>query len=531
MRDMRICALALGLMVALAGCGEDAEQMNGGGMGGMDATGGVGGDGGAGGEVGEVCGDVTCDPMAVCAGVLIDQPECRCPFGYVDVNGDGTVCEDRDECAIMEAEGVFAPKGRGGDGFPFCDENATCINVPGTHVCTCDPGFEDINGDGTRCEDIDECDAETGTADCDENATCLNLPGSFQCRCNCGFTGDGATCSAGGCDCSETFTFVHSEGAEDSEQDCITPDVCLTRGVQRGLFNAATQAANVSTNSRFDPEGTLWASVPCAQAGSQTNDTEFVSLREALDFNIGNNFDEGTICLHLTRTNLFYDVDITSWQSSGGGAFTYERTAAFSDECGHGDAVCGSTCECPDGFDNDPDSGACAYPDPCDPSPCGAGAACVRTGLDSHVCQCDVTEFVKDDGVDVCDDINENVCLARDGSGPLFNSVVDTDAGAARTFCNEGRDGEPGPEPTNTEWTGSACADASPGDFGPFVSDSLFQECQVGNKVFDGPICLSLTDGSNEQWDILFRTWCSNGNGDCFGYIRSRNVADGEACE
>ncbi|MEM7137355.1 MAG: calcium-binding EGF-like domain-containing protein [Myxococcota bacterium] len=546
MRVIKRWAFVLGVLTAVAGCGDDSNGSGGdggsgaGGAGGAGATGGPGaggmggsgGAGGSGGEVGTECGDVICDPMAICAGQVGSTPTCRCPFGYLDPNGDGTLCEDRDECSLMTSNSL-QPKGGGprpGGNFSFCDENATCTNTLGSYACTCNSGYEDINGDGTRCEDINECDEATGSADCDTNATCLNLPGSFMCRCNCGFTGDGTSCTEGGCDCSETVTFTHSEGSEADEQDCITADVCLTRGLLRGLFNAATQVVNVSTDSRSDPEGTLWADSACDAAGA-TEDTRFDSFRDALDGNVGNNFDENTLCLWLTRSNLFYNVDITSWQSSGGGAFVYERTAAFGDECAHGDAVCGASCECPDGFENDPDTGVCAYPDPCDPSPCGAGASCLRTGLDTHVCQCDVTEFSKGIDEDVCDSISDGVCLARDENGPLFNSEVESDAGAAMDFCNSGIGEEPGPEPTGTEWTGGACADAAPGDFGPFVSDSLFRRCSVGNKVFEGPMCLNLTDGSDEQWDLLFTSWCSNGNGDCFSYIRSHNVADGESCD
>ena len=40
--------------------------------------------------------------------------------------------------------------------------------------------------------DINEC--ASGTDNCDEDATCSNIPGSFVCTCNSGFSGDGVTC-------------------------------------------------------------------------------------------------------------------------------------------------------------------------------------------------------------------------------------------------------------------------------------------------------------------------------------------------
>ena len=32
-----------------------------------------------------------------------------------------------------------------------CDYNAECLNTEGSHLCTCKPGFTDVNGNGTRC--------------------------------------------------------------------------------------------------------------------------------------------------------------------------------------------------------------------------------------------------------------------------------------------------------------------------------------------------------------------------------------------
>lgn len=40
--------------------------------------------------------------------------------------------------------------------------------------------------------DIDECAEDTDN--CDDNARCINTPGSFQCVCLEGFTGDGLIC-------------------------------------------------------------------------------------------------------------------------------------------------------------------------------------------------------------------------------------------------------------------------------------------------------------------------------------------------
>jgi MYXO-CTERM domain-containing protein len=56
----------------------------------------------------------------------------------------------------------------------------------------CPDGYEDVNGDGTQCADVDEC--ETGVNNCHENAICTNTDGSFECECAEGFVGDGEMC-------------------------------------------------------------------------------------------------------------------------------------------------------------------------------------------------------------------------------------------------------------------------------------------------------------------------------------------------
>lgn len=79
-------------------------------------------------------------------------------------------------------------------GTDLCDPNySTCTNTIGGYNCTCLSGFEDINGDGTLCQDVDECRYNDDT--CSVQATCSNTPGSFQCTCLDGFEGTGLSCT------------------------------------------------------------------------------------------------------------------------------------------------------------------------------------------------------------------------------------------------------------------------------------------------------------------------------------------------
>ena len=133
-------------------------------------------------------------------------------YTIVDINE----CEGSEEGS---EEGSTDP-----DGVDNCSSDATCTNTPGSFECTCEAGFVDIFGDGTKCDgknaptllifyglnqtilDINECaeGSEEGSAEgsteleginnCSKNGTCTNKPGSFSCACNPGFIGNGVTC-------------------------------------------------------------------------------------------------------------------------------------------------------------------------------------------------------------------------------------------------------------------------------------------------------------------------------------------------
>ncbi|KAK3289078.1 hypothetical protein CYMTET_3484 [Cymbomonas tetramitiformis] len=98
----------------------------------------------------------------------------HCPLGY---NGNGTHCEDVDECALAN----------GG-----CDNRTTCTNeVPGRTCGPCPAGFTGHGGQTGGCLDNDECSVNNGG--CDFLSQCDNVPGSFSCGgCPAGYSGTGA---------------------------------------------------------------------------------------------------------------------------------------------------------------------------------------------------------------------------------------------------------------------------------------------------------------------------------------------------
>ncbi len=158
-----------------------------------------------------------CDDKAT----VVEQGEllvCQCPTGYTDVAGDGSLCEETNECedellntchsdaTCTNTDGSFectCNTGFDGDGLECtdidectlgsdtCDDHADCANTAGSFTCTCKDGWE---GDGETCNDINEC-ANADSNNCDENATCTNIDASYTCECNTGFLGDGESCS------------------------------------------------------------------------------------------------------------------------------------------------------------------------------------------------------------------------------------------------------------------------------------------------------------------------------------------------
>ncbi|XP_064597834.1 LOW QUALITY PROTEIN: uncharacterized protein LOC135464334 [Liolophura sinensis] len=125
--------------------------------------------------------------------------KCECKTGYTDVNGDGNICKDINECAqnvcgdntvCTNLAGSYSCRCKSGyadsgDGCKNIDEcvndvcgQDNCVDSPGSYTCVCDRGYVKV---GENCEDVNECQSSESL--CGQNAFCRNIPGSFECPC------------------------------------------------------------------------------------------------------------------------------------------------------------------------------------------------------------------------------------------------------------------------------------------------------------------------------------------------------------
>ncbi len=134
-------------------------------------------------------------------------------------------------------------------------------------------------------------------------------------------------------------------------QDCLTPDVCITRGDDGSLYNAAVVSESPGGCQSTEPSRTSWVRGACAEVGLHTSNFGYFMG----DFT---GCDPSSVvgergCLLLYDQGMEFDFTLLEWSKPGsGGGFSYVRSSV---PCGAPGATCTSagdwfTCSCPAGF-------------------------------------------------------------------------------------------------------------------------------------------------------------------------------------
>ncbi|XP_026111235.1 fibrillin-2-like [Carassius auratus] len=114
----------------------------------------------------------TCRVYQVCDDIV--GGTCGCIRAFPS---EGSLCQrDINECK---------------DAVSVCGQSSDCINIIGSHMCSCWSGFNISNKDSpvsrnNSCQDVNEC-LETPEV-CGPNSHCTNSVGSYNCSCLSGFT-------------------------------------------------------------------------------------------------------------------------------------------------------------------------------------------------------------------------------------------------------------------------------------------------------------------------------------------------------
>ncbi len=179
-----------------------------------------------------------------------------------------------------------------------------------------------------------------------------------------------------------------ADPADQANQDCVVPGVCLTRGDTKSLYNAALESGYGAAS----PAGTEWAPMATKDASPE----DYTSFTTAVNSDPQSMIGQ-VMSLHVEGTSIYFDLVITEWSGGGpGGGFAWSRSRAL---------VVG--CTDPEAENYDPrataDDGWCgdwvrfevpSYPDASDPK--------------NHDC------------------ITNEVCITRGENMGLYNSVYES---------------------------------------------------------------------------------------------------------
>jgi hypothetical protein len=355
------------------------------------------------GSDGTPCGEAACYGVAACANE--PSPHCVCPSGYDDSSGDGSQCDDIDECT---------------DGSQPCDPHASCKNQPGGYACECSaPAYI---GDGEHCACADNylrtrdglCLAQDGQA-CGDDVDCLNnhCEGGTCCAHACNQPGDCHDIDGARCDDGSTCSYplLADDTSCDDAQACSAESTC-----RDGVCTPLT-------------------SLDCDDKNPCTDDT----------------CGEPAGCLTTNNTRSCDDDDACTERDfciAGSCTGTPKDCSGLSDACNRGE------CQRPSGACKAiplaqsvgcDDANSCTSLDQCNAGRCGgSGDAC---GPNASACsagnpnQCTCKSGFLDDGSGLCVPMN-NECASANPCSPDATcfDTSNTDGDAICT-CNQGYSG------------------------------------------------------------------------------------------
>ena len=248
------------------------------------------------------------------------------------IQGKNFVCADENESCLgtnrlvcLNNSWIDKGKVNGFCGYnPICSFNETDCN--GTNYLTCDNNYSwtnngDVNGE---CNYFIECVSNKNKCEGYNYLVCVNNKwidsGKVSGKCDYQTSSSSSPISSG------TVSFTKENYA--TNEDCITDNVCLTRGNEGGLFNSVVEESWNGSG----PSDTEWSFEGHCASGSG-----FGSFLASLggQYYIGSNITNNPGCLHLITDDLYYNIDFSSWTCCGnGGGFSYTRQLGVTEiEC------------------------------------------------------------------------------------------------------------------------------------------------------------------------------------------------------
>ncbi|XP_069755212.1 fibrillin-1-like [Narcine bancroftii] len=329
----------------------------------------------------DACQDNPCFLINTCKDEPAPLENYTCGPCPENLEGNGEKCYDVDECQ---------------ESTDTCEQ--ICINVFGGYNCSCNEGYTINTTNGSLCDDVNEC---TDISICPQNAECINSVGNYTCVCNSGYEGipfqfcvdvdeclQNTICSGNNSFCSNTEgSFICSCRTGYEGPNCTDIDECLQ-----------AQDNCVLNSKCLNTEGSYLCICKTGYAGS--NCTDIDECAKFLD-----NCHEKADCLNVPSS--FSCSCMLGFKGNGTFCEDIDECVNQTDNCRsieHCENTIGNyTCNCLEGYERI--NGDCKDIDEClNPASCPeTGQRCTNTEPFFN-CICE-SGFLNISGI--CEDIDE----------------------------------------------------------------------------------------------------------------------------